>query len=316
MKSTRRLFISSLLAIALVSCARHPNEYVGSSSNSAAYVAWTTDSNGHIQGQVQIAQIDATDPTKLLKENASFSGSESGSQLSIVFPLLSSFGGTTWTGSFGNGSLVVNYPNTDGSLSQLSLKYGGLDDYQRAAAAVGKIAFQNEQQRAEADAAAAQVEALRKATEDHDRAMSDASAALADAQQRLQHDISIRPQVVADVNNQLAALRSAQAAKQRDQDEVDRLSQIAQQRQADAQSASKSATTSDQQVEAGQMGAAAGAAQADVGAAEASVGGADAAISSAQFGLRQAQQNLQRLDARILELRGMIAHDRQILSGP
>jgi hypothetical protein len=107
------------------------NEYYAVSPNLAVYIAWTEDREGHLQGQVEIVGIESANSTQLKTTNASFTGSRSGSDVSLTFGLLTSFGGSTWTGHLGWNALTLVIP-TNGVPQQVTLSAGSFGDFQRA----------------------------------------------------------------------------------------------------------------------------------------------------------------------------------------
>ncbi len=95
-------------------------QYVGGNRTEAVYIAWTADDNGHLQGQVQVISLNQSNPSKTNATNASFAGNRSGSNVSLVFPMLSAFGGSTWTGRIGGQALSLDIPTTNGTPTELA----------------------------------------------------------------------------------------------------------------------------------------------------------------------------------------------------
>src|SRR4051812_13528793 len=121
MRTRQSLALATVLLSTLVGCARHPDEYVGSNGSGAIYIAWTSDTTGHIQGQLQAAAINSSDPTRLDTRNSAFTGTIRETDVSIAFPALSNFSGQTWTGKAGSGALVLTFPNQTNGISQMTL---------------------------------------------------------------------------------------------------------------------------------------------------------------------------------------------------
>lgn len=105
-------------------------QYVGGNRTEAVYIAWTADDNGHLQGQVQVISLNQSNPSKTNATNASFAGNRSGSNVSLVFPMLSAFGGSTWTGRIGGQALSLDIPTTNGTPTELVLAVGSFQDFQ------------------------------------------------------------------------------------------------------------------------------------------------------------------------------------------
>jgi hypothetical protein len=121
-----------LVAMLFASCVRAmANEYYEVGKNDAVYLAWTQDSGGHLQGQVEIATMVSNGSTKLRTTNAAFSGTRSGSDVSLTFGLLSAFGSATWTGHVGWNTLSLVIPTGDVP-QRGSLSAGSFDDFQSA----------------------------------------------------------------------------------------------------------------------------------------------------------------------------------------
>ena len=107
------------------------DQYVGGDRGSAMFVAWTSDSSGHLQGQVQTVAHDPNNPAKSQSANASFTGTRQGSEISLVFPLMSPFGGETWTGRVGWRSVTLDVPSSNGTPLEITLTAGSFADFQR-----------------------------------------------------------------------------------------------------------------------------------------------------------------------------------------
>src|ERR1700692_698309 len=106
-------------------------EYYREFPNAAIYIAWTEDKAGQVRGQVQLVRFDTANPAQLQSQNASFTGVRNGSDISIVFPLISNFSGQTWTGSIGWRSLTLVFPGS-GSIGQMLLYPGSFRDFEIA----------------------------------------------------------------------------------------------------------------------------------------------------------------------------------------
>jgi hypothetical protein len=136
---------------------------------------------------------------------------------------------------------------------------------------------------------------------------------LADSTMRLERDIGLRP-------SRLQAIIAAKAAVARaDAQEAAAENEIAA-READvvtaqhiADDAKATATTGEELAHVGSLQADVGARQADVGGAQADLGSAHASQSSANYQLAQARRDNAALEARIAQLRQIIARDKAYL---
>lgn len=131
-----------------------PTHWYGADATAAIYLAWTEDTTGHLQGQLQIVTVDASNPAKLNAVNASFTGTHNGSDISIVFPLLSAYGGATWTGTLRGNSLSLVIPTTSVP-SMLVLRPGSFDQFQVIANKLQQSVSTAQRQEAAAQAASA-----------------------------------------------------------------------------------------------------------------------------------------------------------------
>lgn len=119
------------------------NEYYDVGSNYALYLAWTQDGSGHLQGQVEIIGMDSSNSTQLQTKNAAFSGTRNGSDVSLTFGMLTAFGGTTWTGHIGWGTLTLMIPTNSG-MQRFTLHSGSFDQFQAAVSRIQGSVTQNQ----------------------------------------------------------------------------------------------------------------------------------------------------------------------------
>jgi len=165
-----------------------PTHYFASGDNWAIYLAWTEDTSGHLQGQLQAIEVDPNDSAKLQTVNGSFTGTRNGQDISISFPVLSNYAGQTWTGTINNGTISLVIP-TSGLPQNPALQAGSFQDFQRAAQKVQeKVNVAAQEQAREAAFAQQQREAATAAAEaqnEHNRAVSAAYGNTNDAANRL-----------------------------------------------------------------------------------------------------------------------------------
>lgn len=129
-----RRVIALTTALFVASCAgAFASEYYDVGQNYAVYLAWTQDSADHLQGQVEIISMDSSNSTQLQTKNAAFTGTRSGSDVSLTFGMFTAFGGTTWTGHIGWGMLTLIIPTNSG-VQRVTLHSGSFDQFQAAVA--------------------------------------------------------------------------------------------------------------------------------------------------------------------------------------
>lgn len=121
-----------LLAILTASCTdARASEYYQVSQNEAVYIAWTQDSVGRLQGQVEVVAISSNTSVQLKTTNAAFNGTRSGPDVSLAFGMFSTYGGATWTGHVSGSTLTLIIP-TNGVPQQLVLKAGSFNKFSAA----------------------------------------------------------------------------------------------------------------------------------------------------------------------------------------
>jgi len=125
------LFLSFMIGSCGVASAA---QFVGSDASSAVYVAWTADSSGHLQGQIQCVSLSAGG-AQAKTTSAAFTGTQSGKDISLAFGLLSAFGGATWTGHLGWNTLTLDYSTSSGP-AEMALRRGSFADFQRLVTAL------------------------------------------------------------------------------------------------------------------------------------------------------------------------------------
>ena len=134
MKRIGRLVILVFFFVAAAAGVAHAEQFVGGDSGSAVYIAWTADESGHIQGQVQLVALDPNNAARTRATHASFSGNRHGSEVSLAFPILGPFGGSTWTGRVAGRTLALDILSSDGTPHDFTLVAGSFQDFQRRVA--------------------------------------------------------------------------------------------------------------------------------------------------------------------------------------
>lgn len=153
-----------LLLLVLIGChsSTPPTHYYAAGDGWAIYLAWTEDTTGHLQGQVQVIGKDPDDPAKLKSTNGAFTGTRNGSDISIAFPLVSNYLGATWTGTLKGDAISLVIP-TNGLPANPTLQAGSFEDFQKAAQRVQAQVNVAQQEKAAEQAAVAQQQAAAQA---------------------------------------------------------------------------------------------------------------------------------------------------------
>jgi hypothetical protein len=157
-----RLILLAVLGTAGCHAASPPTHYYAAGSNWAIYLAWTEDTTGHLQGQVQVVAADPNDPAKMRSTNGAFTGTRNGDDISIAFPLVSNYLGATWTGTLKDNAISLVIPTT-GLPANPTLSAGSFEDFQKAAQHVQSQVGVAQQQQAQQQAAAQQQQEAQQA---------------------------------------------------------------------------------------------------------------------------------------------------------
>jgi hypothetical protein len=160
--NVKRSVAGRIAAIALVLAGCHaaapPTHYYAAGDNWAIYLAWTEDAAGHLQGQIQVIEADPNNPAKLRTLNGGFTGTRNGADISVAFPILSTYLGETWTGTLAHNTLSLVIP-TAGLPGNPTLLAGSFTDFEKAAKKVQAQVDVAQQQQAQQQAIIAQQQA-------------------------------------------------------------------------------------------------------------------------------------------------------------
>jgi len=154
-----------LVAFGVTITQARADEFYEVGQNDAIYIAWTQDSSGHLQGQVEVVSIDPNDSTRLKTTNSAFTGTRSGSDISLTFGLVSAFSGETWTGHISWGKLSLVIPTSDVP-QRLTLKSGSFDQFNQGVSGLKDSVTTNAARAAEVSRANQQRVSLLNAVEE------------------------------------------------------------------------------------------------------------------------------------------------------
>lgn len=194
----KRMFITILipvftLTIFLTSCGlpgSAPDGYLSTTSADILFIQWTNN-NGQLSGQLQGVYVSANNPLQVQKIHASFTGTLSGSQISLNF---GNFLGIPdiITGTFDGSTLKLSLPDSNGQIESVVFQGASISDYNNAVASF-ESNVEKEANQATATAQAQEIEAQNEQAtattiESEQQAVTDANNALSSALSNLQSD--------------------------------------------------------------------------------------------------------------------------------
>jgi hypothetical protein len=260
------------------------------------------DNGGSLSGFLQMVQADSTAPDGVKRTRQGFNGSRTGSHfvLTINQSILSS--GARITGEVGWNTITLEIPQASGQIAEEAMRKTSVAEINSDIANLSKHAGQA---KAQGDYLAAKA-----------RTRADATATLADSQQRLAQNATLRPRVLAKIAQDQVALDAANGVEAAAEADMSRLQRIAKQRHADAEAAEAAATSNDETIAANQMQIAANQADVAVNQGQVRINQAQIQVGSANRTFDADADLLRRLDARQVQLRSIISQAQKTLSQP
>lgn len=253
-----------------------------------------TDQGGYVSGYLQIVSVDLSNSDGVNRRNIPVSGSVRGSR--IVFNV----NGNQWTADIGWNGFTANVPQQSGQIAQVWFHRSSIDEVNRMVASITQSG------NAAKSSANVQAQAARN--------YANAQAELADSQQRLSNDQNYyRPKILQSIIAAKKRLAAAQAKEQQAEAEVERRKQIAAQAHQTADDAMARATTHDEELDAHNLDLDAHNKDLDRHNAELDVHNAQLDVDWATKDLLNDKNDLVKVDARIAQLRGIIAADKRFL---
>lgn len=176
------LAIMMLLCGASVGCGEHPTAkwmnpssgpspmapanppgvsgYLATDAASVTFLQWQTDSSGNLAGTVYSAALSGSPPAESVEvDNAAISGTINKSTLTLIV------NGKTDYGTFhGNGSLVLNVEQPDGSIRAVAYRQASVSDYNTSLTQLKNSADSANGAEAQAEASASQAQAQAEAS--------------------------------------------------------------------------------------------------------------------------------------------------------
>src|SRR5260370_5848446 len=158
-----------------------PGGYLGTGSNYVLFIQFT-NANGILSGEWDEADETTDNPPQVRTFNSTFSANLSGTQFNLTLACIGCRT-NTFAGSFDGSKVTIEFPQTDGTLSPISLSAAPIDDYNNAVRQLQQNVSQQDQQVADnqATAVAAQATAV---------AAQAAATATTDEQNRLNYDLA------------------------------------------------------------------------------------------------------------------------------
>jgi hypothetical protein len=259
-----------------------------------------TDSNGLLTGYYQAVSSDPSQPGGISRRHTDLNGSAvpSGMVFYLGRNVLSS--GSRWTAQTSTSGLLVSIPQESGQIAQVVFRRSSVTEVNSLVAD-----FTNHSSRSKADADLRTAQA---------RYYANAYNELTDARQRLANNLNIRPDDLKATVTRKADLHKAEQAKKDAEAEVERRKVVASEKHREADAAKAAATTQEETYAAQNLGYKAQSADYEVQSAEYVVQSRQYSINSASQSLQRAKDALRQRDARIVDLRAIIAKDNQIVN--
>ncbi len=298
--SVAALWSLLLIILSLTPAAAHDftGIYVYASASEVAYLS-ITDTGGTFIGYLQTVSADGTSRDGVARHTSNFRGFSSGTHVVLVVNESVISSGGRWTAESTWNGLSLAIPQASGQIGEYPFQRSSIAEVN------GLIA--------ELSRNAAQAKASNDATVARASYFANVGSELGRAQRQLDSDLNSRPAAIAalakakvEVGNALTGKRAAEA-------DVARLQAIAAQKRTDADKAKATAITNEQISAANDLGYNANQAGYDVNAAGYKVQSIQYTLNGAERDLVTAKGELARFDARIVNMRAVIARDQQIL---
>ena len=145
--------------------------WVSPSARTVIYLSWV-DSKGQLAGTLERASLDSTGST-VVPKSIPFTGIRAESKVSINLE-----DGRRWQGTIDSAGLSLRIPQPDGTIAQLVLSRGGVDDFNKAVTALQSSAGSTRSSVAEAQAQVSASQQFTKAQNDLDAAVANLRSAL------------------------------------------------------------------------------------------------------------------------------------------
>lgn len=256
-----------------------------------------TEQGGYVTGYLQIVSVNLNVSDGVERHNVPVSGTVNGSRIAF------NVNGHQWTADAGWGGFTANIPQASGQIAQVWFRHSSIDEVNRMVAAITQSG------NAQKNTANVQAQAARN--------YANAQAELTDSQQRLANDENLyRPRaleaIIADKKKLAAAIQKKNEADAK----LVEMQQIAAQAHQTADDAKAAAVTDQEKYDADSLEYKADSADYKVDSAKYNVTAAQQQIEWAETALNNDKNNLAKVDARIAQLRGIIAADKRFLNIP
>ncbi|MGI8667633.1 MAG: hypothetical protein ACR2N4_16675 [Jatrophihabitans sp.] len=176
-------------------------------SSTALFLSWTRSAST-VSGSLSATQLPDPAANQASTTNAAFTGTVSGSSVTLTFP--QGFGTvSSLSGQLSGSALVLSIPQVDGSLQPVTLNPGSAADYNAGVAALQASAGANQQASASASAQAAQVSAAAQAQASQSAATAAAQGAVDAAARSLTGALDTLNQQIQAINTDVTAVTAS-----------------------------------------------------------------------------------------------------------
>jgi hypothetical protein len=184
------LFSSIFSGIALASCGDNPpGGYLSQTATSVIFIQFTATGQNQqqINGNIDEVEENTSDnPPEIKTSTTAFTGVENGSALTLT---ISFFGiSSSYTGSLNGNTLILDLPQSDGSIQAQQFVASSLQQYNQAVAALQQQVANQVQQYSNAQATATAAQSTAVAQQQEQQAVQDANQRLANDLSSLQQD--------------------------------------------------------------------------------------------------------------------------------
>src|SRR5258708_19408109 len=137
-----------------------PGGYLATGSNYVLFIQFT-NTNGILSGEWDEADETTDNPPQVRTFNSTFSANLSGTQFNLTLACIGCRT-NTFAGSFDGSKVTIEFPQTDGTLSPISLSAASIDNYNNAVRQLQKNVSQQDQKAADNQATAVAAQATAK----------------------------------------------------------------------------------------------------------------------------------------------------------
>jgi hypothetical protein len=184
------VYVSLFAGLALVSCGNTPpGGYLSQTATSITFIQFTATGQNQqqITGNInEVVENTNDNPPDLRTSTTAFTGVENGSSLTLT---ISFFGiSSSYTGTLNGGTLILDLPQSGGSIQATEFVASSLQQYNQAVTALQKQIANQAQHYNDAQATATAIQSTATAQQQEQQAVQDANQQLANDLSALQQD--------------------------------------------------------------------------------------------------------------------------------